>query len=82
MCSKLHYIKQKDDLCNDKDFKKQLKESCSFELNFLVFWFFSFCFPAAYSMSQIQDPELHFGSAFQALLDIKGTNYSRGHCRD
>lgn len=38
---------------------------------FSCFGFVSFCFPAAYSMAQIQDPELHFGSAFQALLDIK-----------
>lgn len=40
------------------------------------------CVCLAYNMAQIQDPELHFGSVFQALLDIKGTNYSRGHCRD
>lgn len=33
-------------------------------------------------MTQTQDPEINFGSAFQALLDKKGTNYSRGHCRD
>lgn len=43
-----------------------------------------FCFPRSHSEAKTQEPvirALHFGPVFHALLYIKGTNYSRGHCR-
>lgn len=85
MCNKLHYIKKIKVYAMTRAFNNNNRGAVHLSKTWSCFGAILFCFPKSHSMAKTQQPvipALHFGPVFHALLYIKGTNYSRGHCRD